>query len=83
MRKRPKDTLVKEKRDARKCSVKKAPDWKTRKLSEMDVGQSVYFQHTEGHVQSWQFGKVTDILGPNTYHISGPNREGTEETKCI
>ena len=66
-----KDTLVKEKREARRHSVKKAHDWKSRKLSEIDVGQSVFFQHTEG--QNWKLGKVIDILGPNTYQVSGPN----------
>ena len=35
------------------------------------MGQSVIFQHTEG--QSWKLGKVTDIIGPNTYQVSGPN----------
>ena len=67
----PKDPLVKEKREARKRSVKKAHDRKSRKLSEIDVGQSVFFQHTEG--QNWKLGKVTDILGRNTYQVSGPN----------
>ena len=32
----------------------------------------MFFQHTEG--QNWKLGKVTDILGPNTYQVSGPNR---------
>ena len=36
----PKDTLVKEKREARRRSVKKAHDRKSQKLSEIDVGQS-------------------------------------------
>ena len=67
----PKDTLVKEKREARRCSVKKAHNRKPRKLSEIDVGQSVFFQHTEG--QNWKLGKFTDILGPHTYQVSGPN----------
>ena len=35
------------------------------------MGQSAFFQHTEG--QNWKLGKVTDILGPNTYQVSGPN----------
>ena len=56
----PKDTLVKEKREARRRSYKKAHDRKSQTLSEIDVGQSVFFQHTEG--QNWKFGKVTDIL---------------------
>ena len=68
-----KDTPVKEKREARRRSVKKTHDRKSRKLSEIDVGQSVFFQHTEG--QNWKLGKVTDILGPNTYQVSGPNGE--------
>lgn len=38
MRNSPKDTPVKEKREASRCSVKKAYDWKSRKLSEIDVG---------------------------------------------
>ncbi|KAL9961977.1 hypothetical protein ACROYT_G031026 [Oculina patagonica] len=67
----PKDTFVKEKREARKRSVMKSHDRKSRKLSEIDVGKSVFFQHTEG--QNWKLGKVTDILGPNTYQVSGPD----------
>ena len=67
----PKDALGKEKREARRRSVTKAHDRKSRKLSEIDVGQSVFFQHTEG--QNWKLGKVTDVLGPNTYQVSGPN----------
>ena len=66
-----KDTCVKEKCDARKRSVKKHHDCKSRKLSEIDVGQSVFFQHSEG--RNWKLGKVTDILGPNTYQVSGPD----------
>ena len=66
-----KDTLVKEKREVRRRSVKKARDQKSRKLSEIDVGQSVFFQHTEG--QNWKLGKVTDVLSPSTYQVSGPN----------
>ena len=65
------DSLVKEKREARKGSIKTAHDWKPQRLSKIDVGQSVLFQHTEG--QNWKLGKVTDILGPNTYEISGSN----------
>ena len=34
--------------------------------------QSVFFQHTEG--QNWKLGKVADVLGPNTYQVSGSNR---------
>ena len=67
----PKDTVVKEKRDARKRSVKRAHDRKSRKLSEIDVGQSVFFQHKEG--QNWRLGKVTEILGPNIYLVDGPD----------
>ena len=67
----PMDPFVKEKRKARKRSVKKAHDRKSRRLSKIDVGQSVFFQHTEG--QNWKLGKVTDVLGPNTYQISDSN----------
>ena len=67
----PTDPLVKEKREARKRSVKKAHDRKSRRLSRIDVGQSVFFQHTEG--QNWKLGKITDVLGPNTYETSGSN----------
>ena len=67
----PKDPLVKEKREARKRSVKKAHDRKPRRLSKIDVRQSVFFQHTEG--QNWKLGKVTDVLGPHTYEISVSN----------
>ena len=63
------DPLVKEKRQTCKHSIKKAHDRKSRRLSKIDVGQSVFFQHTEG--QNWKLGKVTDILGPNTHEISG------------
>ena len=65
----PKDTVLKEKRDARKRSVKRARDRKSRKLSEIDVGQSVFFQHKEG--QNWRLDKVTEILGPNSYLVDG------------
>ena len=66
-----KDTPVKENREARKRSVKRAHDRKSRKLSEIDVGQSVFFSNTLKN----RTGKlaVTDILGPNTYQVSGPN----------
>ena len=77
----PKDPLVKEKQEAHKRSVKNAHDRKSRRLSEIDVGQSVIFQHTEG--QNWKLGKVTDILGPYTYLVSGPMEERTEEIACI
>ena len=66
-----KDSLAKEKCEARRRSVKKAHDRRSQELSEIDVGESVFFQHTEG--QSWKLGKVTDILGPNTNQVSGPN----------
>ena len=67
----PMDPLVKGKREARKGSVKGAHDRKSQRLSRIDVGQSVFFQHTEG--QNWKLGKVTDVLGPNTYQICGPS----------
>ena len=66
----PKDPLVKKKREARNRSVKKAHERKSRRLSEIDVGQSVFFQYPEG--QNWKLGRVTDILGPNTYQVIGP-----------
>ena len=62
---------MKEKREARKRSIKKAHDRKSQRLLKIDVGQSVFFQHSEG--QNWKLGKVTYILGPNTYEISGSN----------
>ena len=43
----PKDTVVAEKREARKGSVKRSYARKSRQLSELDVGQYVFFQHTE------------------------------------
>ena len=56
----PKETIVKERRDARKCSVKRSHDWQSRKLSELDIGQSVFFQHVEG--QNWRLGKITQYF---------------------
>ena len=47
MRNSPKDTLEKEKHEVRRLSVKKACDYKFQKLSEIDVGQSVFFQRAE------------------------------------
>lgn len=44
-------------------------DRKSRKLSVIEIGQSVFYQHTEG--QNWKWGKVTGILGPNTYQVEG------------
>ena len=75
-----KDTLMKEKREARRRSVKKAHDRKSRRLWEIDVAQSVFFQHTEG--QNWKLGKVTDMLGPNTYQVSGP-KGGMYRRNCV
>ena len=63
--------LEKEKRETRKRSIKKAHDQKSRRLSRIDVGQSMFFQHTEE--QNWKLGKVADIMGPNTHEISGSN----------
>ena len=68
---KPKNTLVKGKRDARKRSVKTYHDRKSRKLSVIEIGQSVFYQHTEG--QNWKWGKVTGILAPNTYEVEGAN----------
>ena len=68
---KPKNTLVKGKRDARKRSVKAYHYRKSRKLSVIEIGQSVFYQHTEG--QNWKWSKVTGILGPNTYQVEGAN----------
>ena len=46
------DPLVKEKHEARKRNIKKAHDRKSRRLSNINVGQSVFFQHTEGQTGS-------------------------------
>ena len=67
----PKNTLTKGKRDAGKCSVKTYHNRKSRKLSVIEIGQSVFYQHTEG--QNWKWGKVTGILAPNTYEVEGAN----------
>ena len=61
--------LVKGKRGERKRSVKTYHDRKSRKLSVIEIGQSVFYRHTEG--QNWKWGKVTGILGPNTYQVEG------------
>ena len=66
---KPKSTLVNGKRDARKRSVKTYHDRKSRKLSVIEIGQSRFYQQTEG--QNWKWGKVTGILGPNTYQVEG------------
>ena len=68
---KPKNTLVKGKRDARKRRVKTYHDRKSRKLSVIEIGQSVFYQQTEG--QNWKWGKVTGILAPNTYQVEGAN----------
>ena len=65
----PKNTLVKGKRDARKRSVKTYHGPKSRKRSVIEIGQSVFYRHTEG--QNWKQGKVTGILGPYTYQEEG------------
>ena len=67
----PKNTLVKEKRDARKRSVKTYHGRKSRKRSVIETGQSVFYRLTEG--QNWKWGKVTGILGPYTYQVEGAN----------
>ena len=56
----PKNTLVKGKRDARKRSAKTYHNRKSRKLSVIEIGHSVSYQHTEG--QNWKWSKVTGIL---------------------
>lgn len=63
------DSKTKAKRESRKKSVKKAYDKNTRNLSQLEIGQSVYYQHSEG--QQWKFGKVTGILGQRTYEVKG------------
>ena len=63
------NTIIRAKRQARKDSVKRNYDKKSRKLTELDVDQSVFFQHLEG--QNWKFGKVTNILGSSTYEVKG------------
>ena len=67
----PNNTLVKGKRDARKRSIKTYHDRKSRKLLVIEIGQLVFYQHTEG--QNWKWGKVTGSLGPNTYQVEGAN----------
>ena len=71
LRNNVKDIVTKEKREARKRSVKKSHDRRSRKLSELDVGQSVFFQHIEG--KDWKLGQVIAIIGPNTYQVKGPD----------
>jgi len=51
----PKDTIVKGCRDESKRSVKQSHDWQSLKLSELDIGQSVFLQHVEGH-GGWEKG---------------------------
>jgi transposase InsO family protein len=66
-----KDSVIREKRESRKDSVKKSHDRKSRRLSELDIGQAVFFQHLEG--KNWKLGEITQILGPNTYQVKGPD----------
>ena len=68
---KPKNTLVKGKRDARKRSVKTYQDRESRKTFIIEIGQSVFYQHTEGQNRKW--GKVAGILGPNTYQVEAAN----------
>ena len=68
----PKDTVIAEKREARERSGKRSHDRRSRQLAELDVGQYVVFQHTEG--QNWNLGEITEIVGPNAYQIKGANR---------
>jgi transposase InsO family protein len=68
---KPKDEVIRKKRERRKDSVKRCHDRKSRKLSELDIGQAVFFQHVEG--QDWKWGKITQILGPSTYQVKGPD----------
>jgi hypothetical protein len=65
---------TKAKRESRQISVKKSHDRNAGKLSEVDIGQAVYFQHREG--QNWKLGKITQILGQRTYIIT--DQQGVE-----
>lgn len=60
---------TKAKREKRKKSVKKCYDKKTKNLSQLEIDQSVYYQHSEG--QQWKRGKVVGILGQRTYELKG------------
>ena len=51
----PKNTLVKGKREARKRSVKTYYHRKSRKLSVIEIGHSVFHRHIEG--QNWSGAK--------------------------
>ncbi|XP_062603216.1 uncharacterized protein K02A2.6-like [Saccostrea cucullata] len=66
--------IVKSKHRSRQIAVKKSYDKKARNLPEVDIGQSVYFQHREG--QNWKLGKVIQILGQRTYIIT--DQQGVE-----
>ena len=68
--------------EARKRSVQKSHDRRSRKLSELGVGQSVFFQYTEG--KDWKIGQVIAIIGPNTYQVNWVLMVVfTVETACI
>ena len=69
---KPNDEVIRIKRENRKDSVKKYHNRKSRNLSELDVGQAVFFQHVEG--QNWKWAEITQILGPNTYQVKGLDR---------
>ena len=67
----PKNPIVEAKRENRKKSIKRSYDRKSRTLTELDVGQPVFFQHMEG--KEWKLGEITQILGPNTYRVEDPD----------
>ena len=75
---KPKDKVIRIKRENCKDSVKKYHDRKSRNLSKLDVGQAVFFQHIEG--QNWKWAEITQILGPNTYQVKGLDGGVIEET---
>ena len=66
---KPNDEVIRIKRENPKDNVKKYHDRKSRNLSELDVGQAVFFQHVEG--QNWKWGEITQILGPIMYQVKG------------
>ena len=76
----PMDPLVKGKREASKRSVREAHDRKSRRLSRIDVGQSVLFQHTER--QNWKLANSLMFLALTLIKSVVIVEERTEETVC-
>jgi len=62
---------AKKKRESRIRTVKKFHDKVAKPLDELNMGQSVFFQHLEG--QKWKLGEVIGLYGPRTYELKGPN----------